>query len=133
MLKRNYLAAILFGSLLSAALVLPAAAGEYGALAAGFWKDDSGVLHVASGVAKNYSTPERAADAANEACFEQGKNCHVVREFAHGGCGFIAVGSNAQATRYGVAATSGKAYDNCKADGFDCKPAKGGCTETYED
>jgi hypothetical protein len=133
MLKRKYLAAILLGSLISAASVLPAAAGQYGALAAGFWKDDSGILHVASGVAKNFSSPERAADAANEACYEQGKNCHVVREFAHGGCGFISVGSNAHATRYGVAATAGKAYDNCKADGFDCKPAKGGCTETYED
>jgi hypothetical protein len=133
MLKRRYFAAILFGSLISAASVLPAAAGQYGALAAGFWKDDNGVMHVASGVAKNYSTPERAADAANDACLEQGKNCHVVREFAHGGCGFISVGSNTHATRYGVAATSGKAFDNCKADGFDCKPAKGGCTEAYED
>ena len=94
MFLRKYFAAILVGSLISAASILPAAAGTYGALSAGFWKDENGALHVTSGTAKNFSSPERATDAANEACFAQGRNCHVVSTFSNGGCGFISVGHN---------------------------------------
>jgi hypothetical protein len=133
MFSRKYFAAILVGSLLSAASILPAAAGTYGALSAGFWKDDSGALHVTAGTAKNFSSPERAADAANEACFAQGRNCHVVSTFSNGGCGFISVGHNAGSTRYGTGSTAQKAFDNCKADGFDCNLPKGGCTSGYQD
>ena len=133
MFFRNCFTAILFGSLLSAASAVPAAAGQYGALSAGFWKDENGVLHVTSGVAKNFRSPGLAADAANEACLEEGRNCHVVRTFSHGGCGYISVGKNTHATRFGLGATPQRAYDDCRAPGFDCKPAKGGCTSQYDD
>jgi hypothetical protein len=96
--KKYALATILFGSLTAAATV-PAAAGTYGALAAGFWKDDNGVLHVTSATAKNYGSPGRAEDAAIDACFRDGRNCHVVSSFSNGGCGFISVGRNTHATR----------------------------------
>jgi hypothetical protein len=130
--KKYALATILFGSLTAAATV-PAAAGTYGALAAGFWKDDNGVLHVTSGTAKNYGSPGRAEDAAIDACFRDGRNCHVVSSFSNGGCGFISVGRNTHATRYGVGATPQRAFENCTKDGFDCNPPKGGCTNQYED
>jgi hypothetical protein len=130
--KRYALATILFGSLTAAATV-PAAAGTHGALAAGFWKDDNGVLHVTSGTAKNYSSPGRAEDAAIDACFRDGRNCHVVSSFSNGGCGFISVGRNTHATRYGIGATPQRAFENCAKDGFDCNLPKGGCTNQYED
>jgi hypothetical protein len=42
-------ATILVGLLISVTSIAPAAAGQYGALSAGFWKDENGVLHVTSG------------------------------------------------------------------------------------
>ena len=130
--KRYALATILFGSLM-AAVTVPAAAGTYGALAAGFWKDDNGGLHVTSGTAKNFSSPGRAEDAAVDACFRDGRNCHVVSSFSNGGCGFISVGRNTHATRYGIGATPQRAFENCTKDGFDCNLPKGGCTDQYDD
>jgi hypothetical protein len=132
MLVRKYFVAVLVGSLIGAASIAPAFAGSYGALSAGFWKDENGALHVSAGTAKNFSSPRRAADAANDACFEEGRNCHVVSTFSNGGCGFISVGHNAQSTRYGTGSTARKAFDNCSVDGFDCNPPKGGCT-SYDD
>lgn len=132
MFARKYFAAILFGSLIAAASIAPAAAGQYGALSAGFWKDESGALHVTAGTAKNFSSPDRAADAANDACFAQGTNCHIVSTFSNGGCGFISVGHNARSTRYGTGSTAQRAFDNCSVDGFDCNPPRGGCT-SYDD
>ena len=82
MFFRKYdFAAVLFGSLMSAAIAAPAAAGQYGALSAGFWKDENDVLHVTSGAARNAPSPRRAENAANDACFRDGKNCHIVRQF----------------------------------------------------
>jgi len=130
--KKYALATILFGSLM-AAVTVPAAAGTYGALAAGFWKDDNGGLHVTAGTAKNFSSPGRAEDAAVDACFRDGRNCHVVSSFSNGGCGFISVGRNTHATRYGIGATPQRAFENCTKDGFDCNLPKGGCTDQYDD
>jgi hypothetical protein len=130
--KKYALATILFGSLM-AAVTVPAAAGTYGALAAGFWKDDNGGLHVTSGTAKNFSSPGRAEDAAVDACFRDGRNCHVVSSFSNGGCGFISVGRNTHATRYGIGASPQRAFENCTKDGFDCNLPKGGCTDQYDD
>jgi hypothetical protein len=129
MFFRKYdFAAVLFGSLMSAAIAAPAAAGQYGALSAGFWKDENGVLHVTSGAARNAPSPRRAENAANDACFRDGKNCHIVRRFSHGGCGYVSVGKNPHATRFRLGATPEKAFDDCKSPGFDCNPPKGGCT-----
>lgn len=45
-----------------------------------------------------------------------------------GGCGYVSVGKNPHATRFGLGATPDKAFDDCKSLGFDCNPPKGGCT-----
>jgi hypothetical protein len=130
MLSRKYgLTATLLGSLMSVALAMPAVAGAYGSLAAGFWKDDNGQLHVASGASWNSPSPDRADQAAMEACSREGRNCKLVSYFKKGGCGYISVGHNEHATRYGLGATATRAYDNCRKDGYDCKPAQGGCTD----
>jgi hypothetical protein len=121
-------ATILVGSLMSMTSIAPAAAGQYGALSAGFWKDENGALHVTSGVARNFSSPGRAERAANDACLEDGRNCHVIGTFSNGGCGYISVGHNAHDTRYGVGATARRAFNNCSKDDFECNPPKGGCT-----
>lgn len=133
MSSRKYgLTAILLGSLMSVAVAMPAVAGSYGALASGFWKDDSGRMHASSGASWNASSPGRADVSALEACSRMGRNCKVVRYFKNGGCAYISVGSNEHASRTGVAVTAEKAFAACAQDGFDCKPALGGCTDPID-
>ena len=133
MFVRKYAAAFVLFSLMLGASSVPAAAGAYGSLAAGFWKDDNGKLHVNSGASWNAPSPDRADEAALDACSQDGRNCKIVKTFARGGCGFISVGMNPNATRYGTGATPQRAFENCVKDGFECRPAKGGCTTKYND
>jgi hypothetical protein len=126
------LTAILLGSLMSVAVAMPAVAGSYGALASGFWKDEDGRMHAASGASWNSSSPGRADVGALEACSRMGRNCKVVRYFKNGGCGYISVGSNEHASRTGVGVTAERAFSACAQDGFVCKPALGGCTDTFD-
>jgi hypothetical protein len=133
MMSRKYgLTAILLGSLMSVAIAMPALAGSYGALASGFWKDENGTLHVASGATWNSNSPRRADVGALEACSREGRNCKIARIFKNGGCGYISVGHNEHATRTGTGVTAEKAFAACAQDGFICKEPQGGCTDPID-
>ena len=57
-----------------------------------------------------------------------GENCRIVGSFDNGGCGYISVGHNDGGVRYGVGPTEEEAQASCEANGYECKPANGGCT-----
>jgi hypothetical protein len=116
--------------------VMPAQAEDFGAIAVGRAEDLS-TADLATGVARNYSSPQSAAQQAVKACqlaTPYVPACFVVHRFAKG-CAFITIGKN-EATGtvdWAIGTNSYQAYQACRAKGLHCEQKTiGGCLKGYD-
>jgi hypothetical protein len=99
---------------------------RWGALAAAMWRRN-GVVQVAVGSAIKYRTKAEAESAALRQCRGAGgSGCKVASTWSNG-CGYITTGRNSGGAGWVARATYNQTMRDCRARGYNCKPAIGGC------
>ena len=101
---------------------------HWGAVAIGSWNSSDGGAYNTAAVSTNYSTKQKAINAAMKSCSSDGgQNCSVTYTFSNGQCWYASLGKNSDGVGGGFWITPKGAKSNCEKQGYHCKKPVGGC------